>query len=107
MKIRWSPAAIYKLEKIEKSISQDLGSPMAADNVISLILNTVEQLIYFPESGHPLAAFNAAIPKKYRETRLVLCGHYLVLYDINRNSIDILEIYHQSQDYIAHLIGKK
>ena len=52
--INYSPKALQDLDEIWDYISKELSNPDAAEHVVTSILDAVDVLGEFPESGDPL-----------------------------------------------------
>ena len=89
MKLKWSPLAVERLTDIVNFISED--KPTTARNFADKILNSVEKLKIFPQSGRVVPELGKS---KYRE---LIVGNYRVIYSISDNIIRILTIRHAKQ----------
>jgi addiction module RelE/StbE family toxin len=89
MKLKWSPLAVERLTDIVNFISED--KPTAARNFADKILNSVEKLKIFPQSGRVVPELGKS---KYRE---LIVGNYRVIYSISDNIIQIFTIRHAKQ----------
>lgn len=54
--IRFSPLAKQDLDGIHGYISNSLGSPIAGNNTVERILDSIENLRRYPDSGTPLSS---------------------------------------------------
>lgn len=102
-KLEWSPDAANKLIKIQDYITEEFDSPIAAENTINKVLERVERLTRFPDSGVLLSAIYERVPARNAKTQFVVCGSYIVIYDVEGDTVKILQVYHGSEDYIRHL----
>ncbi|MBU2512368.1 type II toxin-antitoxin system RelE/ParE family toxin [bacterium] len=84
MKIIWSPLAQHKLNEIADYIAQD--KPGAALNWAESVLDQVENLALFPNSGRPVPELDN---DQYKE---LIIDHYRVIYKILDKEIHILTI---------------
>ena len=90
MKLLWTKSAVSDLENIRQFVEQE--DPSTAQKMGLLILESVEQLAQFPESGR------YGRVKGTRE--LVIPGTpYFIPYRIKRESIQLLRVMHGRQDY--------
>lgn len=88
MQIVWLKKALQNLDDIATYIAQD--NPQAASHVLSLIITQVNQLSTQPAIGRAGRVVGT------RE--LVITGsHYLVPYRIKNNQVQILRVFHTSQ----------
>lgn len=86
MQIIWAPLAVEQLEEIADYIVYD--KPLAAENWVNTIFETVENLSEFPESGR-------MVPKLNRnDIREIIKGNYRIIYKVLNNEIHILTIRH-------------
>lgn len=104
LQIELSPAAVQKLSDIKAYIDTELRSPIAAENTIRQILDALERLARFPESCPKLSVFYNKAPENFQETRLLVCGNYIAIYDCDETHVRVLQIYHGSENYIRHLL---
>jgi toxin ParE1/3/4 len=84
MKIIWSPLAQHKLTDIADHIAQD--KPGAALNWVETVLDKVENLTLFPNSGRVVPELEN---EQYKE---LIIGNYRVIYKITEKQIQILTI---------------
>ncbi len=85
-KIIWSPKSIKNLEEISEYIS--INSPFYAPVFIQKILNSVERLKDFPNSGRIVPEFNN---KNLRE---IIFHNYRIVYRLRRNFVEIVLVTH-------------
>lgn len=102
-KVELSPAVIIKLEAIGEYISFELASPKAAQNTIDMILLSFERLKRFSDSSPLISALYDKVPEHCSNTRFLVCGNYVALYDHDGDTVRILQVYHGSEDYVHHL----
>lgn len=100
-----TPAATEKLSDIRKYITEELASPIAADNTVGRIFDALERLEHFPDSGLLLSSIHNDVPARFAQTRFIVCGKYIAIYDHEGDSVQVLQVYHGSQDYVRHLFG--
>jgi toxin ParE1/3/4 len=84
MKIIWSPQAQHKLTDIADYIAKD--KPGAALNWVETVLDQVENLSSFPNSGRVVPELDN---EQYKE---LIIGNYRVIYKITEKQIQILTI---------------
>lgn len=104
-KITFSSDAVAQLSNIQQYISTQLYSPIAAGNTVAGIFDALERLERFPFSGQLLSSMHPQTPKHFSQTRFLVFGKYIAVYDYNatEDSIEVLRIYHASQDYVRYL----
>lgn len=88
MQVVWLKSALNNLDEIAKYISQE--SPQAAQQVVDLIVEQVNQLTAQPALGRSGRVVGT------REL-VVSNTHYLVPYRIKNNKVEILRVFHTSQ----------
>jgi hypothetical protein len=58
-----------------------------------------------PEIGPRLSSHYDAVPTRFKETRFLVCGKYIAIYDYETPLVKVIELYHGSQDYISSLFS--
>ena len=94
-----STEARQDLNAIQDYISDEQESPLTAIKVIEKILDRIENLLTFPDTGtllYPKVNF----PTNYRYAR---AAGYLIFYRHENNNIFVDRIIHGKRDYIAIL----
>jgi toxin ParE1/3/4 len=89
MKIIWSLRAISRLESIHAYISKD--APITADKIIRRIIVSTERLKSFPNSGRVVPEY------KIKEIREIIHPPYRILYHIESERIEIVNVLHSRQ----------
>ena len=88
MQIVWLKTALKNLDELGAYIAQD--NPIAASQMVNLITSQVKQFSTQPAMGRPGRVLGT------RE--LVISNtHYLVPYRIKNNTVEILRVFHTSQ----------
>ena len=95
--IRYSPEAENDLDEIWEYISSELCNPQAAAKTVNHILDSVERLGDFPQSGAPLSS----VTDVESDYRFLVCGNYLVFYRILGKAVYI-DLYGR-RDYLRIL----
>lgn len=101
-KLRYSPYAVNDLDEIYDYIQDELQNPVAAQRVVSNILDAVEKLRNFPKMGSPLSSVTG-IESDYRH---LVCGSYIALYRIDDANVFIDRVLYGRRDYMRILFGK-
>jgi len=85
LRIKWTDGASRNLDHIRDYIAQD--SPQAADQMVVKIIESVEQLLQFPNMGRA---------GRIVETRewIITGSPYIVVYTVIQNTIYIIRIFH-------------
>lgn len=98
-KLLYSPEALDDLDEIWDYILSELGNAIAAENTVARIMNDIELLCDFPESGTPLQAISR-FPTAYRS---IVSGNYRVFYSIKKETVYIVRILYGRRDYLRIL----
>lgn len=97
--INYSPKALQDLDEIWEYISKDLFNPEAAENVVTSILDAVDVLGDFPESGAPLEP-HINLDSPYR---FVTSGNYIAFYRFEENTVFVDRVLYQKRNYVKLL----
>jgi len=100
IKINIAPDAKEDLQDIKKYIAEKLNSP-AAVNTVTKITKAIRWLANYPNSGKPLIT-DKEITRNYR---FLVCGNYLVFYQIKSEIVQILRILYGKKNYIKAVCG--
>lgn len=100
-KINYSQEAFKDLNEIEQYIASDLDSPNAAINIVTHIMDTIDLLRNFAESGALLSSI-IDIESNYR---FLVSGNYLVFYRVNHKDIYIDRILNNKRNYMNILFN--
>ncbi len=84
--VRWTPQAADDLGAVAEFIARD--SPHFAGLLVADILQTVDQLIDFPESGRIVPEIGE---KSIRE---VILGSYRIIYRRRSEAVEVLTVHH-------------
>ena len=99
-KIEFTRTALQDLDAIWDYISNELENPIAAQRTVDGILDAVELLASFPESGQQLV-FEDGLESGYR---FVVHKKYMAFYRINAMQvISIDRVLYGGQDYVQML----
>jgi plasmid stabilization system protein ParE len=98
-RLRLSPEALRDLKSIHAYIADEQESPQNARKVVASILDRIEDLLRFPDTGTLLS------PKVDFETnyRYAKSSGYLIFYRHENGRIFVDRIIHGKRDYIAIL----
>ncbi len=89
-KIIWTNKSIKDLRSINDFISID--SKFYATRFLTRLINRVDQLIEFPESGR-------VVPEKDDPTiRELVEGNYRIFYKLQKKNVIIIRIHHSSKN---------
>ena len=90
VKVIWTDFAIEDLKSIHEFISKD--SKTYANKFIEKIINKVDQLEEFPNSGRIVPEFDSEIIRELIE------GSYRIVYILNSDHIGVVRIHHSSRE---------
>jgi len=97
IKLSLAPEARRDLKNIQDYISIEKESPKTALKVIEKILDRIEKLISFPDTGTLLSP-KVNFPTNYRYAR---ASGYLIFYRHENNQIFVDRIIHSKRNYIT------
>lgn len=99
MKLRYTPAARTDLREKREYISEMLKSPIAADRIITGILEDCSHLKEQPKMGAELSE------KIGRETdlRYLICGKHIAFYRIEKDIVSVVRILDGRTNYMRVL----
>ena len=94
----FSPAILRKLDNVYDYITNTLKAPNAATLKIAQILKGLDILKANPDIGPLLSSRIDTVPPRFAETRFLVCGDYIVIYDHIGTTVQLLVMYHSKQD---------
>ncbi len=89
------------MDEIWEYIAFDLQNRPAAQRVIDGIMDAVDLLETFAESGTPLSS----ITNVETDYRFLVSGHYLVFYHAGNGEVHVDRVLYGRRDYLAILFG--
>ena len=98
-----SAEARRDLKSIQDYISEEQESPQTALKVIESILDRIERLLNFPDTGTLLSG-KVNIPTNYRYVRAM---SYLIFYRHESQKIFVDRVIHEKRNYIAILFPEE
>lgn len=101
--LRVSPEAANDLREIWQYIAAQLDAPVAAQKLVSRILQSMRRLADFPESS-PCLSSVLNIETDYR---FQVCGNYLIFYRLENQIVYIVRILYGKRDYLKLLFGEQ
>ena len=103
-KINYTSQSRRDLDAIWDSIFFDLQNPEGAEHTITRILDAIDQLELFAESGAPLSSISDA----GRDERFLVSGKYLIFYHIayNEHAVTIDRVLYGGRDYLRILFER-
>ena len=96
-----SPSATREIESILDYLSNVLMSPEAALSFLDELDRQLQTTCQFPES-HPICPHSDLAERGYRSFRI---KRYVAIYSVSNNIVNILHVFHQSQDYALDAIS--
>lgn len=87
--IIWSPRSLRDVESIRDYIAED--SPRIAGLVVARIVDTVERLKVFPESGRKVPERNDS------QIREVMSAPHRIVYRLRERSVEIVTVFRASR----------
>lgn len=102
-KIEYSPKAVRNLDEIWDYIEKELCNPSAAQNTIDGIMDKIDDLAMFPESGAKLE-FDNGLESGYR---FVVFKNYLAFYRLRLDNVVYVDrVIYAGRDYMRILFPK-
>lgn len=102
-KIEYSPKAVRDLDEIWGYIENELSNPSAAQNTVDGIMDKIDDLAMFPESGAKLE-FDDGMDSGYR---FVVFKNYLAFYRLKPNKVIYVDhVVYAGRDYMRILFPK-
>lgn len=97
--IHYSPIVLNDLDEIRTYISQNLFNPIAAQNTVNGIMDSVDMLADQPEMGAPLY-FLSGLNSGYR---YIIYGNYMAFYRASKTDVYIDRVLYGKSDYMRVL----
>ncbi|MBA3662882.1 MAG: type II toxin-antitoxin system RelE/ParE family toxin [Bacteroidetes bacterium] len=94
VKLYWTPFALKCLDKIKEYIIQETYSEKTADTYISRLIDRVELLQDFPESGQR----EEFLKHLEQNSRYLIEGNYKIIYVYHSSKIVITDVFHVKQN---------
>lgn len=98
--LEYTPQALHDLQTIKAYIEENFGMSVAS-NKIKKLASTIRQLELFPHSGPPLRDL-LAVASDYR---YLVAGPNYVFYRIEKQSIKIVRVLNEQQNFIQIPVG--
>jgi len=92
--IIWTPFASACLDQIFIYVSEKAGSKTPAEKLIRRLVERVEQLETYPESGVEEELLKAI----GQDSRYLVEASYKIIYQYEANSIIVTDVFHTSQN---------
>ncbi len=99
--IYYSPEARRDMDEIWDYIESELSNPIAAEKVVSRIMDAVDQLTDFPLIGVPLLS----VTNVDSDYRFLTSGNYMVFYRVYAGEVYIDRVLYSRRDYLRILFG--
>ena len=101
-KISYTDEARHDLDSIWDHIALDLQNQQAAERLVNKIMDRVEQLEDFAESGMLLSAISEVIG----EERFLVCENYLIFYHTGKTAVTVDRVLYGRRDYLSVLFDR-
>ena len=98
-KINYTSQSRRDMDDIWAYIAVELQNQDSAEKTLNRIMDTVDQLELFAESGEIVTAF----AEVYREERFLVSGKYLIFYHALEKDIFIDRVLYGGRDYLKIL----
>jgi len=89
----WTPFAVKSLNEIKDYIEQETQSETIAANYINKLIDRIEQLKTFPDSGTE----EQLLKRLKQNSRYLVEGNYKIIYQCKDNKVIITDIFHTKQ----------
>lgn len=98
-KINYSPKAVADLDTIYHYISTELNNPIAAKSTLKAILDSIQKLDIFPNSGTDFC-----LPTGEQTIyKFLISNNYLTFYHLQNQDVYVDRIIYGKRDYIKLL----
>ena len=94
VKIYWTPFALKSLAEIKAYIAQEAQSNTIAVKYVSKLIDRVEQLKSFPDSG----AEEELLKRIKQKGRYLVEGNYKIIYQYQESKVIVTDILHVKQN---------
>ena len=94
IKLYWTPFALKSLDEIKSYIEKETYSEVIAVNYINKVINRVEQLQNFPESGQE----EVLLKPLNQNSRYLIEGSYKIIYQYIDNKVIVTDVFHVMQN---------
>lgn len=101
-KVRYTAQAFHDLDEVWDYISFELQNPQAAERVVNKIMDRVDQLEDFAQSG----ALLSAVSDVMGEERFLVCDSYMIFYHSEKQEVTIDRVLYGRRDYLRVLFDK-
>ena len=101
-KVQYTAQALRDLDNVWDYIAFELQNPQAAERTVNKILDRVDQLVEFAQSGALLSAISEVIG----EERFLVCDSYMIFYHSEKQDVTIDRVLYGRRDYLRVLFEK-
>ncbi|MBP6512236.1 MAG: type II toxin-antitoxin system RelE/ParE family toxin [Bacteroidia bacterium] len=88
--IKWTTSAERDIVKVYDFLAR--SNPKAAVQTVKLLIEGIEKIDAFPQLGIKLDDF------KPREVRRIIIGDYEIRYELTKNTLFVLRLWHSRED---------
>lgn len=103
LKLRFSPAALRKLDDTFRYIADTLESPDAAADAVAGILDHLAILKDNPDIGPAISSRINNVPVRFSNTRFLVCENHIAVYSHDDDVVQVLAIYHVREDFFGRV----
>jgi len=89
--IKWTTSAERDIVKVYDFLAR--SNPKAAVQTVKLLIEGIEKIDAFPQLGIKLDDF------KPREVRRIIIGDYEIRYELTKNTLFVLRLWHSREDH--------
>lgn len=101
MKIYYTPESLEDLQALRASVIEEFDSPKLAGEIVRDITKNIRHLEVFPNMGAELVI---KIPAG-NGYRYLFCRHNYIFYRVERDTVRIVRVLHERQDFMRILCG--
>lgn len=94
VKIYWTPFALKSLDEIKAYIEEETQSSTIAVKYLRKLIDRVEQLKSFPDSG----VEEALLKRIKQNSRYLVEGNYKIIYQYQEGKVIVTDIFHVKQN---------
>jgi plasmid stabilization system protein ParE len=104
-RLEYSPDALDKIGAIYRYVALERSSPRAAADMVADIRDGINLLKTSPKLGALLTLRRGDVPPALQNVRYYIVGKFIVIYELEKITVRVLQVYHSRQDYIRHLLS--
>ncbi|WP_302955460.1 type II toxin-antitoxin system RelE/ParE family toxin [[Clostridium] scindens] len=101
MTIYYTPESRDDLQKVKESVIEKFDSTELAEKVLCQIIKDINNLKVFPYMGRTLTE----VLSSTSGYRFLFCQHNYIFYRVEKDTVRIVRILNEKQDYMRALFG--